>query len=182
LKAKFLILLFFTFFCSSCAHNYPPLQTVDSVDLNKYTGSWYEIASIPNSFQRGCYCTKATYGLVKNKDYISVLNQCRKNSTTGALSQAHGKAFIVPRSGNAKLQVQFFWPFLGDYWIIAIDSSAHEKYQYVMVGQPSRDYLWILSRKPTLPKPIYHKLLDIAQKKKFDVSRLSTTFQKDGCI
>ena len=140
------------------------------------------MAEIPNSFQRGCYCTKATYGVVKNKDYISVLNQCRKNSMTGSLSQAQGKAFIVPHSGNAKLQVQFFWPFLGDYWVIAIDSNAHGKYQYAMVGQPNRNYLWILSRKPILPRHIYHMLLDIAQKKKFDVSRLSATFQKAGCI
>ncbi len=182
MKAKCLILLVFSFICCSCAHNFPPLPTVDSVDLKKYSGSWYEIASIPNSFQRGCYCTKATYGFVENADYISVLNQCRKNSETGNISQAHGKAFIVPHSGNAKLKVQFFWPFLGDYWIIAIDSNAQQKYQYAMVGQPNRDYLWILSRKPTLSKHIYDKLLAIAQQKKFDITRLKSTFQRGGCI
>jgi apolipoprotein D and lipocalin family protein len=102
-----------------------PLETVKQVDLRRYAGKWYEIAAFPQRFQKGCTCTTAEYEMT-DQGWIRVINTCHKDSPEGKLSVARGKAFIVPGSGNAKLRVQFFWPFRGDYWII----DLAEDYSY----------------------------------------------------
>jgi len=157
--------------CSS--NNYKPLETVESVDLKKYVGKWYEIASFPQSFQKGCNCTTAEYFLTDD-DYVRVLNSCRKDGVDGKLDQAEGKAFIVEGTNNSKLKVQFFWPFKGDYWIIELADD----YSYAVVGHPNRDYLWILSRTPKMENEIYSDLLSKITAKGFDVSRLQVTTQE----
>jgi apolipoprotein D and lipocalin family protein len=146
-------------------------QTVDKVDLKRYAGKWYEIASFPAWFQRDCYCATAEY--TEEKDYIFVRNTCRKGSPEGPPKMATAKAFPVPGSGNAKLKVQFQWPFKGDYWIIALD----EDYRYAMVGHPGKKYLWILSRTPAMEKATYLFLVRIAESKGYDVSRLKRADQ-----
>ena len=155
-----------------CSTNYPDLATVKSVDLGKYIGKWYEIASFPQSFQKGCNCTTAEY-FKTDKDYIRVLNSCKKDSINGKLATANGKAYIVDGSGNAKLKVTFFWPFKGDYWIIELA----EDYSYAVVGHPNRDYLWILCRTPFMEETIYHGILKKVSEKGFDISRLVRTSQ-----
>ena len=146
------------------------LQTVPSVDLNKYAGKWFEIASFPNRFQRGCHCTTAEY-VVTDKGYVTVINSCRKDSVTGPFKSITGKAFAVKGSGNAKLKVQFFWPFHGDYWIIDLASD----YSYAVVGNPSRKYLWILARVPTMDSALYQEIVERIAKKGYDVSLLKKT-------
>ena len=149
-----------------------PLATVPSVDLQKYMGAWYEIASFPQSFQKGCHCTVAEYSMT-DKGYVRVLNTCRKDSAEGKVKTASGKAFIVEGSGNAKLRVQFFWPFRGDYWII----DLAEDYTFAVVGDPSRKYLWILSRSPQMDPGLYQQITDRAAAKGFDISKLQKTDQ-----
>ena len=148
------------------------LQTVDTVDLDKYAGTWYEIAAFPQRFQKGCHGTTATYSKT-SKDYIIVENKCRKDSLNGKESSIKGKAFIDPGTGNAKLKVQFFWPFKGKYWII----DLAEDYTYAVVGHPDRDYLWILSRTPQMKEPLYQEIVARIAKKDFDVSQLVKTIQ-----
>jgi apolipoprotein D and lipocalin family protein len=121
-----------------------PLPTVEAVALERYLGTWYEIASFPQSFQRGCTFTTATYTLRDDGD-IDVLNFCRKGSIDGEEKSALGRARVVERKTNAKLEVSFFRPFWGDYWIIDLDPE----YRTAIVGHPSRDYLWLLSRTVT---------------------------------
>lgn len=145
-------------------------STVKQVDLKRYAGKWYEIASFPNFFQRGCQCTTATYTLEGDKIYV--LNQCRRGSKD-KLSKANGKAWQPDPSQPGKLKVQFFWPFSGDYWILHLDPD----YQHVLVGAPKRNYLWILSRTKTMPAATYNKLVDIAKAKGFDTSKLVKTKQ-----
>ena len=123
----------------------PPLRTVEHVDLQRYLGTWYEIASFPQRFQRGCTATTATYAM-RADGQIDVLNRCRKGSLDGPEKSAHGIARVVDRSTNAKLKVSFFRPFWGDYWIVDLAGD----YSYAVVGHPSRDYLWILSRTPSM--------------------------------
>ncbi len=159
-------ILFFS--CSS----YPHLETVPYVDLEKYLGKWYEIASFPQSFQKGCNCTTAEYSL-SPKGYIIVTNKCNRDSIDGRTTRAEGKAFIDEGTGNAKLKVQFFWPFRGKYWIIELA----EDYSYAVVGHPNREYLWILSRNPKMDKSIYKMLLERIEKKQFDISKLQVTEQ-----
>jgi apolipoprotein D and lipocalin family protein len=159
--------------CSSTA----PLDTVEKIDLQSYMGRWYEIASFPNRFQKGCQCTTAEYELSEN-GYVKVINKCRKDSITGKLSEANGKAFVVNGSNNTKLKVQFFWPFRGDYYIIDIAPD----YNYAVVGNPSRKYLWILSRTPVMDDSLYKSLADRAKGKGFDITKLVKTNQDCGHI
>ena len=148
-----------------------PDHTVDSVDLSRYMGRWYEIASFPNWFQKGCLCTTADYALADG--HVTVINSCRRGSPLGKLDVATGKAYVVPDTNNAQLRVQFQWPFKGDYWVIALD----ENYQYAMVGHPQKKYLWILSRSPIMDDATYARLVGIAAAKGYDVSRLQKTDQ-----
>ena len=155
----------------SCA-SYPPLEVVEHVDLNRYLGKWYEIASLPVSQQEGCSCTTAEYSLLE-EGVIRVVNTCTKD---GEIDRAEGKAFIVPNSGNAKLKVQFFWPFRGDYWIIELDPE----YQYAVVGVPSRKYFWILSRTPEMSEQTIDMLMDRVNAKGFDTSNSQRTVHDCG--
>jgi apolipoprotein D and lipocalin family protein len=148
-----------------------PLATVPSVDLQKYMGKWYEISSFPQNFQKGCNCTTAEYSM--GNDYVRVVNTCRKDSPDGKISQAKGKAFVVKGSNNAKLRVQFFWPFRGDYWIIDLAAD----YSYAVVGDPSRKYLWILSRTPQMAEGLYQEIVLRCVEKGFDVNKLVKTDQ-----
>lgn len=102
--------MIFSLFCLSC--NSQPLETVKSVDLNRYMGKWYEIGLFPQSFEKGCNCTTAEYTL--EKGYVKVENSCRRESANGKLTKAIGKAFVVKGSNNAKLKVQFFGPSKGN--------------------------------------------------------------------
>ncbi len=167
---KLLVLLVSTLL--GCATKQEPLETVAQVDLKRYTGKWYEIASYPQRFQKGCTCTTAEY-TATNDGYIIVENACNKDSVTGKKSGIKGKAFVVENSGNAKLEVQFFWPFKGKYWIIDLNSD----YTYAVVGHPNRDYLWILSRTPQLNEKTYNEILERVKAKGFDVGRLQRTLQ-----
>ncbi len=153
----------------------PPLQTVAQVDLARYLGTWYEIANFPQSFQRGCTGTTATYTLRKDGD-IDVLNLCRKGSLDGKEKSAHGRAKVVDRSTNAKLEVSFFRPFWGDYWIIELADD----YSYAVVGHPGRDYLWILARKPTMAEAAYQGIVARLEAHGYETSRLVRTLQVAG--
>lgn len=131
-----------------------PLASVSSVDLQRYVGRWYELARFPNSFEEGCVGVTATYG--RNPDgTVSVVNRCRLKSLDGEESVANGTARVVDTATNAKLAVSFFWPFEGDYWVIALDPD----YRWAIVGEPSGRYLWILSRTPQITDELKAELL-----------------------
>jgi apolipoprotein D and lipocalin family protein len=149
-----------------------PLATVPSVDLQKYMGRWFEISAFPQSFEKGCHCTVAEYSMT-DKGYVKVVNTCRKGSPDGKAKVANGKAFVVEGSNNAKLRVQFFWPFRGNYWII----DLADDYTYAVVGDPSRKYLWILCRTPRMEPGLYRDIVDRAANKGYDVSKLQMTDQ-----
>lgn len=125
------------------------MSTVDSVDMDKYVGTWYEIAKIPNSFQDHCIKnTTANYEINEDGD-ILVLNSCIDED--GEIDDAEGLARIADKQTNSKLEVSFVsilgWHiFWGDYWILGLD----ENYKYVAVGTPSRKYGWILARTPQI--------------------------------
>lgn len=152
--------------------NAQTLQTVPYVDLQKYSGKWYEIASYPQAFQQGCHCTSAEY-TATDKGFIVVENRCNKDSLNGKQSYIKGKAFVVKNSGNAKLKVQFFWPFRGQYWII----DLADDYSYAVVSHPNKKYLWILSRTPTMEEVTYSQILDRLAKKQLDLTKLKLTPQ-----
>jgi apolipoprotein D and lipocalin family protein len=150
----------------------PPLKTVERVELGRYLGTWYEMASFPQRFQRGCTATSATYAL-RDDGQIDVLNSCRKESLDGELATARGLARVVDLATNARLEVSFFRPFWGDYWIIDLGRD----YEYAVVGHPSRDYLWILSRRPALAEATYRGILARLQAQGYETARLVRTLQ-----
>ena len=163
--SKLVILLFFM----TTLSNAQELKTVSNVDLKKYSGIWYEIASFPQRFQKGCECTTAKY-TPTDKGYIIVENSCKRG---GKESYIKGKAFIDKGSSNAKLKVQFFWPFKGKYWII----DLADDYSYAVVSHPNKKYLWILSRKPKLDEEVYNGIITRLKERGFDLSNLKITKQ-----
>jgi apolipoprotein D and lipocalin family protein len=152
-----------------------PLEVVPHVDIQRYLGTWYEIATIPQRFQKGCVGVTAEYRLRKDGD-IDIVNTCRRGTLDGQVRTAHGKAWVVDKKTNAKLKVRFFWPFTGDYWIIALDAD----YQWAVVGHPNRKYLWILSRTPQMDPALYDELLKLIEAKGYDLSKLKRTLQPGG--
>lgn len=132
-----------------------PLPTVPVLDLERYAGRWYEIAMLPNKFQAQCVAdTQARYRALDGD--VEVVNRCRQ--ADGTLSEATGIAKRVANSGNAKLRVSFFRPFYGDYWVLALDPD----YQWALVGDPSRQYGWVLSRNAQLSDITFAQILDRA--------------------
>jgi apolipoprotein D and lipocalin family protein len=150
--------------------NYAPLPVAPHVDLKRYMGEWYEIARFPESFERGCYGTKAHYSL-NDDGTVDVVNSCRQGAIDGETKSARAKAFVPDPNVTAKLEVQFFWPFKGDYWILEVDDN----YEYALVGEPSRESLWILSRKPSIELDALQLLNTKAQELGFDTERFIYT-------
>ena len=145
------------------------LGVVAAVDLSRYAGRWYEIARLPNRFEKKCVdSVTATYTL-RSDGKVDVVNRCRK--ANGEYTTAKGKAKIVDKKTNAKLKVTFFWPFYGDYWILDLGPD----YEYAVVGAPNRDYLWILSRTPQIDDQLYQRLLAKMATQGFETQRMIRT-------
>jgi apolipoprotein D and lipocalin family protein len=156
---------------TACARP-PELPVVPQVDLDRYLGTWYEIARYPAWFQRGCTAVTATYTR-RDDGLIGVVNECRKGSLDGKLKRATGRARVVDEATRAKLEVSFFGPFWGDYWILALDPD----YQWAVVGVPSRKYLWVLSRTPTMSETRFEAAVAGLPDLGFDLARLRRTEQ-----
>ena len=151
----------------SSAHSQKSPSVVSTVDLNRYEGLWYEIARLPNFFERKLKCTSATYTLRKDGK-ITVLNKGFYLTDPKKLSSVQGVAWVPDQKAPGKLKVQFFWPFSGDYWIMELD----KEYRFVLVGDPKYKYLWILSRTKKMDESIYNKLLMKAVDTGYDVKSI----------
>lgn len=143
------------------------LVTVKSLDVSKYAGTWYEIARLPNKFEKDLEFVTATYELMENGK-IKVINRGISISKPDKKSEITGKAWVPNPDFPGRLKVQFFWPFAGAYWVIALDSN----YRYALVGDPSRKYLWILSKDKQLNQETFEKLVQIAKENGFDTDKL----------
>jgi apolipoprotein D and lipocalin family protein len=164
------------------AEEKPPLRVVPEVDLVRYAGRWYEIARLPNPFQKRCASeVTATYTLLQDGK-ISVVNRCRVEN--GEEIRAEGVARLAGKGQpNSVLKVRFapawlsFLPQVwGDYQIIALSPD----YSFALVGDPARKYLWILSRSPRMEDAIYDRLVSEAREQGFDVSQLQKTKQPES--
>ncbi len=155
------------------------LVPVKTLDIDRYAGRWFEIAKYPNKFQKQCISgTTATY-TKKPNGKIEVLNECTKADGTRSSAKAEGK--IADKSNNAKLKVRFapgFTSFLqfvwANYWVIDLGAD----YEYAVVGEPKRDYLWILSRKPEMNDAEYQAIVSRIREMGYDPQRLVKTPQK----
>lgn len=151
---------------AGCTHAPLDTQPMPRVDAARYMGKWYEIARLPNRFERGCDGVTAEYAAQKDGS-VSVLNTCRKGGPQGPASTAKAKAWSVHESGS-RYQVSFFRPFKAPYWIIDLDPE----YRWAAVGHPERKFLWILSRAPSLPPETEAPLLERLKALGYDTGRL----------
>lgn len=142
-------------------------SVVSTVDLKRYQGLWYEIARLPNFFERKLKCTSATYSL-RNDGKITVINAGNYITDPKKSTSTKGVAWIPDTNSPGKLKVQFFWPFAGDYWIMYLEKD----YKYVLVGDPANKYLWILAREKKMDEPTYKKLLQKAIDNGYDVKTI----------
>jgi apolipoprotein D and lipocalin family protein len=151
----------------------PELKTVEHVDVERYMGTWYEIAKFPQRFEKGLVGITANYTLLPDGK-VQVLNGGYVGDFNGRYRSAKGKAWVVDKRTNAKLKVSFFWPFAANYWILELGGD----YEYAVVGEASRKYLWVLSRTPHMDAPVYDDLLRRIGEKGFDISKLEKNPQK----
>lgn len=151
----------------SCTGIPQGLSPVTGFQLDRYLGTWYEIARLDHSFERGLERITATYGL-RDDGGVQVLNKGYRPSTM-EWDSAVGRAYFTDDPSIGSLKVSFFWPFYGGYNIIALD---HESYQYAMVCGPTRSYLWILARSPELDSAVVQRLVETARTSGFLVDDL----------
>jgi len=165
MKKTILTLIVIMLFIPAYSQKTPSVVT--SVDLNRYIGKWYEIARLPNYFERKLKCTSATYSL-RDDGKITVVNAGNYITDPNKSTSANGVAWVPDKNVPAKLKVQFFWPFSGDYWIMFLEKD----YKYVLVGDPAHKYLWILSREKKMDEPTYKMLLQKAIDNGYDVKSI----------
>ena len=145
------------------------VETVSKVELDRYVGTWYEIARVPNRFQTQCARGTTAEYVLREDGRLDVVNRCLDED--GDLDEANGLAKIVDAATNAKLKVSFVsflgWrPFWGDYWVIGLDAD----YRWAVVGTPDREYGWVLSRTPTLDEPTLEKIFAIVERNGYERS------------
>jgi apolipoprotein D and lipocalin family protein len=156
-----------------CIATGPELEVVSDVQLDRYDGKWYEIAKYPVSFERGCSGVTAEY-TIRDDGRVTVLNTCLEGSLDGPVRTIEGTARVVNAVEPAKLAVSFFGPFEAPYWVIDLDGESpdSEPYQWAVVGDPTRQFLWILSRTPQLDEDIYAGIIARLPDKGYDPARL----------
>lgn len=136
---------------------------VEIVDLNRYMGRWYEITSYPIWFEKNMKDISAHYTM--RDGYVEVLNSGYRD---GVYKEAKARAYVVKNTGNKLLKVYFYWPFYGKYEIV----NLADDYSWVIVSNPKRKTLWILSRTKTMDAALYQKLIKWLEENKFDISSL----------
>lgn len=155
------------FILSGCVSIPDGVQPVSNFELNKYLGKWYEVARLDHSFERGLNQVSAKYSL-REDGGVNVLNR-GFSSEKDAWKEALGKAYFVNEPSEGYLKVSFFGPFYGSYIIFELDK---ENYQYAFISGPDKDYLWLLSRTPTVKPEVMEKFISMSKARGFDTSQL----------
>lgn len=148
--------------------------TVTELELDRYLGTWYEIARFPHSFEKDLVGVTANYSLKENGK-IRVINQGYKGSLDGKLKRSEGKAYIPDPNDPAKLKVSFFWIFYANYFVMELDQ---ENYRWAVIGTNSPDFLWILCREPQMEQELYDDLVLRVKNRGYDLSKLELVPQK----
>jgi len=152
---------------SGCTGAPDGVSVVTDFEIDRYLGTWYEVARLDHSFERGLSAVTANYSL-RDDGGVHVVNR-GFSSNSGEWDEAIGKAYFVGASDVGQLKVSFFGPFYGGYNIVELDKSG---YQYSLVAGPDRDYLWILSRTPQMEPDILQSLVNKARELGFATDEL----------
>ncbi|MGA2641262.1 MAG: lipocalin family protein [Spirochaetia bacterium] len=162
------------FGCAGIPRGLAPLRLVESVDIQKYLGRWYEIARFTHRFERSLVGVTAEYS-IRDDGRIQVINSGFRKSLDGKHTDAKGVAWIPDPRRPAALKVSFFWPFAADYLIFGLDQ---DNYSWALVGDNSREYLWFLARMPEISDELLQKMQQLARDQGYDPSRLDKVPQK----
>ncbi|HKJ42124.1 MAG TPA: lipocalin family protein [Sunxiuqinia sp.] len=170
----FAIISMLALFSCSSSKTLIDKTTVPELDLNKYAGTWHEIARFPHSFEKNLVGVIATYKL-RDDGKIDVINAGYKNSLDGKYKEAKGVAKRPNPNEPGKLKVSFFLFFYADYNVLDLDTA---NYQYALIGSSTPNYLWILSRTPHMDESTYNRLVQVAKDRGYDTSKLYKVPQK----
>ena len=157
---------------SACATG-PPIDTVDSVNLERFMGDWYVIANIPHVIEKEAYNAVESYRLAEDGT-IETTFTFNKGGFDGPLKTYTPRGFIQDKESNAVWGMQFFWPIKAEYRIIYLT----EDYTLTVIGRTQRDYVWIMARKPYIPDDDYNRILDFIKLQGYDLSKLQKVPQQ----
>ena len=151
---------------TACA-SLPPIKTVEQVNLNKFMGDWYVIACIPTLIEKDVHNGIESYALDTDGS-IKTTFTFRKGSANGELKSYHPRGFVVPNTGNAIWGMQFIWPIKAEYRIVYLD----EAYQTTIIARNARDYVWLMSRNPSITNEQYSGFVAKIQDMGYDINKL----------
>ena len=164
--AKTIPFLMIVFTIAACSTG-PPIHTVDAVDIEKFMGDWYVIASIPTFIEKEAYNAIESYRLAEDGT-IDTTFTFNKGAFEGPLKVYRPRGFIQDKQSNAVWGMQFFWPIKAEYRIIYLT----EDYAQTVIGRTKRDYVWIMARQPAVPEEDYNRILDFIKAQGYDLSKL----------
>lgn len=151
----------------------PPIQTVPKVELERFMGDWYVIANIPTFIEKDAYNAIESYRL--NRDgTVATTFTFRKGGFDGKIKRHTPKGFVLDKESNAVWGMRFVWPFKGDFRIIYLSDD----YSQTVIGREKRDYVWIMSRKPSMSEPDFHRMLDLLKREGYDITKVQKVPQR----
>ena len=165
-NAKLIMVLAIVSGISACTSG-PPIYTVESVDIERFMGDWYVIASIPTFIEKQAYNALESYHLAEDGT-IETTFSFNKGALDGPQRVYRPRGFIQDKQSNAVWGMQFIWPFKAEYRIIFLS----EDYSQTVIGRTKRDYVWIMARKPTMPEDDYNRILDFLKAQGYDLGKL----------
>ena len=151
--------------CQSAPNN--PITTVERVDLERFMGDWYVIASIPTFIEKDAFNAMESYRL-DDDGTVATTFKFNKGSLDGPLKQYNPRGFIRDKQSHAVWDMQFFWPFKAEYRIIFLN----EAYSQTVIGRTKRDYVWIMARKKIIPEEEYANILNFLREQDYDLKDL----------
>jgi len=151
----------------------PPLATVPQVELERFMGDWYVIASIPTFIEKGAHNAVESYRLAADGT-IETTFTFRADGFDGPRKRYTPRGFVLDRDSNAVWGMQFIWPIKADYRIVYLAPD----YSQTVIGREARDYVWIMARKPEIPEADYARLVELVGRQGYDVSRIRKVPQR----
>ncbi len=145
-----------------------PIHTVDKVDLNRFMGDWYVIASIPTFIEKDAFNAIESYRL-DDDGTVATTFKFNKGSFDGPLKKYHARGYVRDKGSNAVWGMQFIWPFKAEYKIIFLS----EDYSQTVIGRTKRDYVWIMAREKTIPADEYEEILKFLQEQDYNIENIS---------
>jgi len=163
------------FALAGCAGGSPrePIKTVEYVDLERFMGDWYVIASIPTFIEKGAHNAVEGYRIDEDGS-IATTFTFRKDGFDGELKTYTPRGFVEDRQSNAVWGMRFVWPIKADYRILWLD----DPYSQTVIGRNQRDYVWIMARQPTIPEADYRKIVEFLAVQGYDTARIQKVPQR----